>query len=159
MDRIPLVYVEQGQATVEGKRFRAVEALKELRGEHDLVYVLDLDGIQHNRANIDVYKKVSKKAFLWLDAAPRRVEDVIDLVVAGAARVTLQDAMHDDDLRQLVDMVENHLYLRSGEPAQAERRIRQFGLAGLVLSDAGRDTWNVETWHVKEEQSIVERIA
>lgn len=159
MDRIPLVYVEQGQVTVEGKRFRAVEALKELRGEHDLVYVLDLDGIQHNRANIDVYKKVSKKAFLWLDAAPRRVEDVIDLVVAGATRVTLQDGMHDDDLRQLMDMVESDVYLRSEHPVKAERRIQQFGLAGLVLSDAGRQPWNVETWQLHADQDVVERIA
>ena len=158
MDRIPLVYVEQGLATVEGKRLRAVEALKELRDEHDIVYVLDMDGIHHNRANIDVYKKVSKKAFLWLDAAPRRVEDVIDLVVAGATRVTLQDGMHDDDLRQLVDMVEGDLYLRSEHPVQAERRIQQFGLAGLVLSDPGREPCNVETWQLNAGQDVVERI-
>ena len=158
MDRIPLVYIEQGLATVEGKRLRAVEALKELRGEHDLVYVLDMDGIHNNRANIDVYKKVSKKDFLWLDTAPRRVEDVIDLVVAGATRVTLFDGLPDDDFRQLVDMVENDLYLRSEHPVQAERRIQQFGLAGLVLSDVGREPWSVETWQLLAGEDVVERI-
>lgn len=159
MDRIPLVYVEQGQAVVGGERSRAVRTLRELRGEHDLLYVIDLDGYRRNRANIDVYKTVSRKAFLWLDAAPRRVEDVIDLVVAGAVRVTLGDGQRDDDLRQLMDMVESDLYLRSKQPVQAERRVRRFKLAGLVVSDARRKTWDVETWRLNDDQDVAERIA
>jgi len=159
MERIPLVHVERGQAVVEGERSSAVETLRELRGEHDLVYVVDLDGVRRNRANIDVYKAVSKKAFLWLDAAPRRVEDVIDLVVAGATRVTLDDALSDDDLQQLVDMVESDLYLRSERPMQTERRVRRFELAGLVVDDAWRETWNVETWRLNDDQGMAERIA
>jgi hypothetical protein len=159
MDRIPLVHVEQGQAVVEGKRSSAVEMLRELRDGHDLVYVVDHDGHRRNRANIDVYKAVSRKAFLWLDAAPRRVEDVIDLVVAGATRVTLDDAMRDDDLRQLIDMVESDLYLRSAQPVPAERRARRFGLAGLVIDDTWRETWNVETWRLNDAEDMVEQIA
>lgn len=158
MDRIPLVYVEGGQADVAGERSSAVEALRELRGEHDLLYVVDLDGYRRNRANIDVYKTVSRKAFLWLDAAPRRVEDVIDLVVAGAVRVTLGDGQPDDDLRQLMDMVESDLYMRSKQPVQAERRVRRFKLAGLVIDDVWRKTWNVETWRLNNSEGVVERI-
>ncbi|MFO8133709.1 MAG: hypothetical protein R6U10_07280 [Thermoplasmatota archaeon] len=159
MDRIPLVHVENGQAVVGGECSSAVEALRELRDGHDLVYVVDLDGVRRNRANIDVYKAVSKKAFLWLDAAPRRVEDVIDLVVAGASRVTLGDAVPDGDLRQLVDMVESDLYLRSERPLQAERRVRRFELAGLVVDDIWRETWNVETWRLDDDQGVAERIS
>lgn len=159
MDRVPLVYVEHGQAVVAGRRSNAVETLRELRDEHDLVYVLDLDGVNHNRANLDIYKKVSKKAFLWLDAMPRRVEDVIDLVVAGATRVTLNDALQDDDLRQLADMVESDLYLGTAQPMAAERRVRQLGLTGLVVGDTWREAWNVETWQVDESEGVVERIA
>lgn len=159
MDRIPLVYVERGQAIVKGDRGSAVETLRELRGEHDLVYVVDLDGHRRNGANLAVYKKVSRKAFLWLDAAPRRVEDVIDLVVAGATRVTLGDALQDGDLRQLMDMVESDLYLRSGRPMQAEQHVRRFGLAGLVIDDTWRETWNVETWRLDANEGMADRIA
>ncbi len=158
MDQIPLVYVERGQALLEGEHGSAVETLRELRGEHDLLYVVDLDGHRRNRANLDVYKKVSRKAFLWLDAAPRRVEDVIDLVVAGAARVTLGDAS-DDDLGRLVDMVESDLYLRSERPLQAQQRVRRFGLTGLVVDDAWRETWTVEAWRLDDTEGLVERIA
>ncbi|MDD3492808.1 MAG: hypothetical protein PHU95_03640 [Candidatus Thermoplasmatota archaeon] len=159
MDVLPLVHVEQGTVIEAGRSTPAAPRFRELHKEHDEVYVMDLDGIHHNRSHLDVYKKVSRKPFLWIDALPRRVEDVIDLVVAGAKRITVGEAMGDESLRSVRDIYEGDLYLRGSDAGRAAATAARLGCEGIVLMQPGKIEWDLPTWGIYPDQQVVKKIA
>ena len=115
MEEMPLVYVKRGKV-IEGKsRINAVDRLKEIRKEGKKAYVLDLDGIKRNSPNLAIYRKLAHKPFLWIDALPRCLEDVMDLVVVGAERITIGDVVSDAELKKIREMCDVGLFLRGDD--------------------------------------------
>ncbi len=157
MEEMPLVYVKGGKV-IEGKsRTNAVDRLKEIRDEKKKAYVLDLDGIKRNRPNLDIYRKLSHKPFLWIDALPRRLEDVMDIVVVGAERITIGDVMDDEELKKIREMCDIELFLRGDDGVKAAEKAVNLGLDGIVMvSPEGRV--DVPAWGVYPAQGIVKRM-
>lgn len=159
MDILPLVQVEQGRVIEADRVTPAAQRFHQLRQEHGEVYVMDLDGIRYNRSHLDVYKKVSRKPFLWIDALPRRVEDVIDLVVAGAKRITVSETMGEETLHTVRDIYEGKLYLRGEDAGRIAALAERVSCEGIVLMQPGNGTWNLPTWGIYPDQQVVKRIA
>lgn len=77
-----------------------------------VIYLLDMDGTEKNRPNLDVYQHLTGMYTLWVDAGPRRLGDVVDILMAGASRVTIRPDRWDiTDLTVLRDITENLLYI------------------------------------------------
>ena len=70
---------------------------------------MDLDGISKNEPNLDFYQFIFKRK--WIDACPRRFEDVMDIVVAGGDRIIIREGFPEKDMEKLFENVEAELYL------------------------------------------------
>lgn len=69
--------------------FEVVDRLAETSSR---IYVVDLDGIEYGAPQLDYLQELSKSAELWVDGGVRRADQTIDVLVAGARRVTLSSA-------------------------------------------------------------------
>jgi len=157
MEEMPLVYLKRGKVIEGEKRLNAVDKLKEIRKKHEKAYVLDLDGINKNRPNLDIYRKVSRKPFLWIDALPRRLDDVMDLVVVGAERITIGDVIGDDELKRIREICDVELFLRGDDGVKAAEKAVKFGLDGIVMvSPKGRV--DAPAWGVYPTDGVVKKM-
>lgn len=66
----------------------------------DAVYLVDLDGLTHNRPDVGLVQGISDRVHTWADAGPRSAEDSMDLLMAGAEQVTVR--YHTADERDVV---------------------------------------------------------
>jgi len=151
--------IEQGHVKADDALQPAVQRLRELHNKHDELYVIDYDGISYNKSNLDIYKKLSRKPFMWIDAFPRRIEDVIDLVVAGAKRVTASLLMGTAVLREVRNLYEGELYLRGADERGMARLVHKLELDGVVLLEPSSGEWEVPAWGIYPREKVVRKIA
>lgn len=66
------------------------------------VCVVDLDGLRRNKADLDTLRRMADKGNVWADAGSRFATDAMDLLVAGADRVTLRwgSLADEEELRE-----------------------------------------------------------
>jgi hypothetical protein len=159
MERLPLVRIEQGHIIADGKLQPAIQGLRQLHDEHGELYVLDYDGIKYNRPNLDIFKKAFRKPSLWIDAFPRRAEDVIDLVVVGAKRVTVRSLMGEETLRAVRALYEEELYVNDNDENEAIRLSNTLSLDGIILFEPINRERNLCTWGIYPQEKIVKKIA
>lgn len=157
MEKMPLAYVKSGKVVDGNRRFDAVEKLKELGKKYGHVYVMDLDGVKRDRPNLDIYQKLSHKPFLWIDSLPRDLEDVMDIVIVGAERVTIGDIFGDDDLRKIRDMCDIEIFLRGNDEKEAAEKAKKFGFDGVVLVSP-KEKVDVAAWGVYPVEGMVKKI-
>lgn len=86
---------EPVQGPPPAERIRALAA-------KGMVYVVDLDGVQRNKADLDTLRRAAEKGNVWADAGSRFATDAMDALVAGAERLTLRWATlaSEDELRE-----------------------------------------------------------
>jgi hypothetical protein len=112
MDIFPLIHI---------KRRRLLESLASDLASYramlepykdTVVYLLDLDGIGKNRPNLDLYQLLAGTYTLWVDAGPRKLGDVVDILMGGASRLTIRPDLWDIiDLTPIRDLTESPLYI------------------------------------------------
>jgi len=107
MKEFPLVYVKNGKIIDENGR--KIVDWKEKVDKFAEIYIMDLDGIERNEPNLDFYQSIYKKK--WIDAVPRRFEDVMDLVVAGGNKIVIREGFDDRDIDRIFSEVDVELYL------------------------------------------------
>jgi len=77
-----------------------------------MLYVLDFDGITNNNSNVDLYQKLADHCILWIDSGPRRIDDVMDTIMAGATSITVRtDLWPDVNIPDIVEITDNDIYL------------------------------------------------
>lgn len=108
MERIPLIYVNNDHV-LDTKGFR-VKKWERFMEDVSSVYLFDVGGMEGNKPSLELYQKVEEYATIWVDAFPRRFEDVMDTVVAGAERVTIRKSFFNDDISKVFDAVEAEVY-------------------------------------------------
>ncbi|MFP3872633.1 MAG: HisA/HisF-related TIM barrel protein [Candidatus Natronoplasma sp.] len=69
--------------TRNGKELDLWGVLEELT-DHDKVYILDIDGIEFDRPQTDVIRKVSTRKEVWADTGARDSAGITDSFIAGA---------------------------------------------------------------------------
>jgi uncharacterized protein related to proFAR isomerase len=81
----------------------AVPRVRELASKGP-VWVVDLHGLDRNRADLDTLRKLAEKGNVWVDGASRYATDAMDLLVAGAERVVLRWSAlaSEEELRESV---------------------------------------------------------
>ncbi len=137
MNIIPLVSIRNGQV-FDGKEGEAL-SLDELGGriqKDTKVYVLDYDGIDGKNPNFDLYQRLAEQFVLWIDNGPRRLDDVMDTIMAGATNITLrQDLWPDIDLLGVQEMTDDEIYLDLSQQHQEQRplQVPSDGDIGIIL--------------------------
>jgi hypothetical protein len=113
MKIIPLIHIKQNK--IVNSDFNKLENIKNLidKYEDDTIYLLDHDGINKNRPNICLFKKLSKKHNLWIDTGPRVIGDIVDTVIAGASKITIRkDLLNNVNTSTINEILENEIYMK-----------------------------------------------
>lgn len=111
MDVFPLIYIKNRKllGSVEGKTLSINELPESSDGE--TVYVKDFDGIAKDTPNLNLYQKLSDKYELWVDAGPRTFGDVVDIIMAGANRITIMGNLFPmKDILNIKDVTDSMIY-------------------------------------------------
>ena len=94
MDVVPLIYLKNHKkfGNYNQGRLKTEDILRQLETFKDKkLYVLDLDGIKKNRPNLQMYQELSTLAKIWVDAGPRDLGDIVDILITGAETVVLRE--------------------------------------------------------------------
>ncbi|KYK21645.1 hypothetical protein AYK25_07990 [Thermoplasmatales archaeon SM1-50] len=139
MNVIPLISVKK-EALYEGRaQDAAVLSLDILftRVEKDtMLYVLDYDGIEHNNPNFELYQRLTEQCILWIDNGPRRLDDVMDTIMAGATNITLRKELWPDlDMPAIQELTDDEIYLDMSLYHQEHKTLHvpYLGDIGIVL--------------------------
>ncbi len=85
--RLPLAVLSGGTANAPEATVKALHALVKRSGE---AYVIDVAGLQKNETDLDLVRDATRRDLVWWDAGSRYATDVMDLLIAGAAHVTVR---------------------------------------------------------------------
>lgn len=112
METIPLVYVKNKRIQIEKdrKNISLDDVLENVTKDKD-IYFLDVDGIEKNKPNLCTYQKIAEKRNIWVDAGPRVLGDVVDLLMAGANKITIRPHLFPiEEIPSIKDVTENMIY-------------------------------------------------
>ncbi len=76
--------------------------LREFRKNHETVIIEDLNGINDDHPQFELYQSLEKPEKYWIDQGARWVDDVMDAVIAGFGRVVVRTT-HIRNLEELED--------------------------------------------------------
>lgn len=81
------------------------QMLNELQ-DFDTLYMLDLDGVERDRPQLDLIRTLSMRKKLWVDGGSRDIDTLTDMYIAGADRVVLstKTAPSVDFIEESVEM-------------------------------------------------------
>jgi hypothetical protein len=148
---VPLISVKKGDLYdgING----SVLSLDELftKTEKDaMVYVLDYDGVDHRNPNLELYQKLTEHCVLWIDNGPRRIDDVMDTIMAGATNLSLRPNLWPDMvLQEVFELTDDEVYLTLASPRQEPPFSFAQGITGIVLFS--QDQSDVITTHSVRE--------
>lgn len=78
--------------TPGGALFDPFDVVDRLAPDYSLLYVVDLDGIEHGDPQLDYLQEIARDIALWVDAGVRSADQAIDVLVTGARRAVLSSA-------------------------------------------------------------------
>jgi phosphoribosylformimino-5-aminoimidazole carboxamide ribonucleotide (ProFAR) isomerase len=73
----------------EGVDYDIQELIEKLKEDFKRILVLDINGINRDKPQLDLIKILSSKMELWVDGGSRYSDSAIDILVAGAEKVVL----------------------------------------------------------------------
>jgi hypothetical protein len=154
MNIVPLISVKKGHL-FDGREGTALSIDDVFtRVEKDtLLYVLDLDGIEHLNPNLELYQKLTEHCILWIDDGPRRLDDVMDTIMAGATNITLRKELWPNlDMSSVQDLTDDEIYIDMSVEYQERKTLHHFysGDIGIVL-------FNEETMYGRFSREITEK--
>lgn len=148
--------------TPEGGPFDPFDVVDRLAADYSMLYVVDLDGLEHQEPQLDYLQEISRDVTIWVDGGVRNADQAIDILVAGARRAILSSAYLDGP-RQLkrawrlsTEIVFEMEFESSGrlaladaswgtaEPLEMARIVREAGPDHIIVSPREADAdWNL----------------
>ncbi len=85
------VVVENGMygSLLESTGFNTINEMLEPLGDHEKLYLFDIDGIESNKIQSEVIRRLGARKELWADIGSRDLDTIIDAYVIGADRVVV----------------------------------------------------------------------
>lgn len=101
------VVVENGRYTslIENKDYSDINDIMEPLADYEKLYLFDIDGIESNRLQSEVIRRLSARKDVWADIGSRDIDTIIDAYVIGADRVVVS-TRRMPDLQLLKDAVD-----------------------------------------------------
>jgi hypothetical protein len=137
------------------------DVVDRLSGRYSLLYVVDLNGIEHSDPQLEYLQELARDIALWVDAGIRSSDQAIDILVAGAQRAILSSAYLrgpnalarawklSTDLAFEIEMSGSGLTDPAGDwgtldPVEFARRVRAAGPDHLIVSPRETEPdWNI----------------
>ncbi|MCI4331794.1 MAG: HisA/HisF-related TIM barrel protein [Thermoplasmata archaeon] len=160
---VPILMIGKGQVylpgptgpvvakTATGTPLDLLDLADRLAEKFKRVYVVDLDGLRDDKAQLDYLQELSRDLELWVDAGIRTGDQAIDILVAGATRAVLSTAYlrgHREVQRawKLSQELAFEIEIRGGnvfaadhdwrgmDPTAIATSIRELGVSEVILS-------------------------
>ena len=112
MNIVPLISIKKG-IILDGKdgNHISIDDLFKQVEKDTMLYVLDLDGIEHYNLSLDLYQKLTEHYTLWIDGGPRRLDDIMDIIMAGATNITLREELWPEmDIPGVFELTDDEVY-------------------------------------------------
>jgi hypothetical protein len=139
-----------------GAPFDPFDVVDRVRGDHDRLYLVDLDGIERRDPQLAYLQELSRDISLWVDAGVPSADAAIDILVAGAEKAVLSTAFlrGPAEIRRAwklsTDLVFEVEVLPDGgvvaspkwpslDPVDLASSVRSVGITDLVLSPREQD--------------------
>jgi len=113
-----------------------IEEIKKQVKNDSLLYIFDFDGIERNNPNLELYQRLAEHCILWIDNGPRRIDDVMDTIMAGATNITLRENLWPAlDMPGVQELTDDEIYLDKTTQYQEQKKLQQVssGEIGTVL--------------------------
>ena len=152
MNTIPLISIKKGKIFdgKDGALINQEDLFKRLKKD-TVLYLLDYDGIEHNNPNFELYQQLTEHCILWIDNGPRRIDDVMDTIMAGATNITLREKLWPNlDLTGVQELTDDEIFLEKG-PQYQEMKILHTPYSG----DIGIVLFNDETMYENFSKDIL----
>lgn len=152
---IPFIPVLNGNVVdAEGSRYRKLgNAVKTVKSSgYDTFYVIDINGLIKNSPQINIIQEMSKEKNLWVESGVRFVEDMMDVLMAGAEYAVLNSMLVGlDELKKICSLSQNlMLHMECKNDRVHQMNIEHFadkakdaGIKKFVMGS--RDYWLVKT--------------
>jgi hypothetical protein len=105
-----------------------------------MLYVLDCDGLDHNNPNLELYQRLTEHCVLWIDDGPRRLDDVMDTIMAGATNITLRKELWPDiDIPGVLELTDDEIYIDMSVQQKEKMQPQLFfsdGIGIVLFNDA-----------------------
>jgi histidine biosynthesis protein len=140
----------------DGVALDPFDVVDRLAKDYSMLYVVDLDGLEHQEPQLDYLQEISRDMTMWVDGGVRTADQAIDILVAGARRAVLSSAYLQGP-RQLkrawrlstelvfeMEFEEGRLALADSawgtqDPIEIARIVREVGPDHLILSPRETD--------------------
>jgi len=111
MEIVPLIYLKKRKIVTDKGELPSFNEMREHVDKDKEIYVLDIDGIEKDKPNLCLYPKISEFYKIWVDAGPRVLGDVIDIVMAGATSITVRKKVWPNlDVSSIKEITESGIY-------------------------------------------------
>ena len=127
MNIVPLVHVKKGRLYdgLDGDPLTVDEVFARVKKD-SMLYVLDADGIDHDNPNLELYQQLTEHCILWVDDGPRRIDDVMDTIMAGATNLTIRpDRWPEASIDEIFDLTDGEVFyaVMLGQKHQAQSSV------------------------------------
>jgi hypothetical protein len=112
MNIVPLVHAKKGRLHdgIDGEPLIVDEVFARVPKDA-MLYVLDADGIAHDNPDLELYQQLTEHCILWVDDGPRRIDDVMDTIMAGATNITIRpDRWPEASIDEIFDLTDGEVF-------------------------------------------------
>lgn len=118
IDRIPAISIFNGSPVEPGPDgYRRVEKdlfdiVEDLRSQYNRIYMIDLNGIHQNNPQTDLIQELSSDTEIWVDAGPRIMEDLMDIITSGASKAVMgtKTLLSMEEFQKSLEITENVIF-------------------------------------------------
>ncbi|MEM4258391.1 MAG: hypothetical protein QXL17_04475 [Candidatus Thermoplasmatota archaeon] len=117
MDIIPCICIKHAKCYSLFSQELPLSRIHTILPQESILYLYDVHGIAENRPDLTMMQRLADEYIVWVDAGVRSVDDVMDVVTAGASKITLRknlwQTLEIPKIRYVTD-VELYLDISSG---------------------------------------------
>lgn len=153
-----------------GENLSINEILEELSTRFKKALIMDLNGINRDRPQLDIFKTISTKMELWVDAGTRIGPGVIDVFVAGADYVVLgtKTLLGLDELEKANELSENVILdinydegivspkkaIREMSSSILIEKVKNIGVKNVIFTDL-KNTTSVSDFNLNAARQVL----
>lgn len=139
MNIVPLIAIKNTRL-YDGKQGNPLllEDVTKRVEKDSLLYVFDLDSIERNNPNLELYQRLAEHCTLWIDNGPRQIDDVMDTIMAGATNITLREDLWPAlDMPGVQELTDDEIYLDKTQQYLEQRTLYHTysEVIGIILFD------------------------
>ena len=110
------------------------------------VYFLDQDGILNDKPNLCLYQKIGSKINLWIDSGPRELGDIVDIIMAGAQRITIRPSLwNPNNIENAKEITEQQIFIHQEEINKPLSLLNSDGIVLLNHTSILKNSFKLES--------------